>query len=88
MKLLLRARLSPMQVIVAATRTAAIACGRGDTVGTIEAGKAADLILVAGDPLADIETLRDPLLVIKGGKVVSREIPGSPEGSGYSTRTP
>ena len=47
--------------------------GMGDEMGTIEAGKLADLLGVAGDPLADISVLRDRSrieLVVKGGDVV------------------
>jgi imidazolonepropionase-like amidohydrolase len=56
--------------IVAATRTAAALCQVEDRLGTVEPGKLADLIVVAGDPLEDIHNLRRLLLVIKGGQVV------------------
>ena len=61
--------LSPMQAIVAATKTAAAACRLDDKVGTIEAGKLADLVLVDGDPLADISILeqQERLTVFKEG---------------------
>jgi imidazolonepropionase-like amidohydrolase len=50
--------LTPMQAIVATTKTAA-ACARvGAVAGTLEGGKRADLIAVAGDPLADIAVLQ------------------------------
>jgi cytosine/adenosine deaminase-related metal-dependent hydrolase len=41
----------------------------GDKLGTIEAGKWADLVIVRGNPLKDIRTVRLPRLVIKGGRV-------------------
>ncbi|HSF32143.1 MAG TPA: amidohydrolase family protein [Candidatus Tectomicrobia bacterium] len=56
--------------IVAATRTAAELCRVQDRLGTIEPGKLADLIVVAGDPLEDIHNLRRLLMVIKAGEVV------------------
>lgn len=64
--------LTPMQAIVAATATSAELCGLSDQLGTVEAGKLADLVVVAGDPLADIEALAEPdniLLVLKEGAV-------------------
>ncbi len=50
---------SPMEAIVAATRNGAMACFMGDKTGTIEPGKSADIIIVDGDPLADIKVLQD-----------------------------
>jgi imidazolonepropionase-like amidohydrolase len=43
----------------------------GDQLGTVEAGKIADLIAVAANPLDDINNLRQLQLVIKNGRVVS-----------------
>ena len=51
--------LSAMEAIVAGTSNAARCCLLGDEVGTLEAGKQADFLLVEGDPLADIAILRD-----------------------------
>ncbi len=65
--------LTPMQAIVAGTRTSAELCGVAEKLGTVEAGKLADLVVVAGDPLANIDTLGDPaniLLVVKEGATV------------------
>lgn len=67
--------LSPMEAIVCATRNNAMVLGLEDEIGTLEAGKQADLIVVDGDPLADISVLRDReriLTVYKGGKAVPR----------------
>jgi imidazolonepropionase-like amidohydrolase len=67
--------LSPMEAIVCATRNNAMVLGLEDEIGTLEAGKQADLIIVDGDPLADISVLRDRekiLAVYKGGKAVPR----------------
>src|SRR6478672_9165461 len=63
---------SPMAAIVSATKTAADILGWGDRVGTIEAGKFADLIAVSGDPLRDITELEHVIFVMKGGVVYKR----------------
>ena len=59
-----------MQAIEAATRVGAEALGIDRTVGTIEAGKTADLIVVEGDPLTSISDLRNVKMVIQNGKIV------------------
>jgi imidazolonepropionase-like amidohydrolase len=65
--------LTEMEAIVAATRHAAACCRLGEQVGTLEAGKLADLLLVEGNPLVDITVLQDTakLTVYKGGRLVS-----------------
>lgn len=63
----------PMEAIVSATATNARILRRGHELGTVQAGKLADLIAVAGDPLADPAVFDDPdrvVLVIQGGRVV------------------
>ncbi len=73
MALLVQAGLSSMEAIRAATLHAAQACGRADALGTVEAGKLADLVVVDGNPLENIELLQDTRrirLVIKDGQVV------------------
>ncbi|MGO1855003.1 MAG: amidohydrolase family protein [Microbacteriaceae bacterium] len=62
--------MTPMQAIVAGTKTSAECCGVDDKLGTIEAGKIADIVVVAGDPLTDISAVADNekiLLVMKQG---------------------
>ncbi len=70
--LLVRAGMSPMDALVAATRTNALALGMGATHGTIAVGKAADLLVLRADPTADIRNTREIALVLKRGKVVER----------------
>ncbi|MBW2147531.1 MAG: amidohydrolase family protein [Deltaproteobacteria bacterium] len=68
-----RAGMSCMEVLVAATRNAAEACGLAKELGTIEPGKLADILVVEGDPLTDVGLLQDRSnirKVIKGGEVV------------------
>ena len=67
-----RAGLTPMEALVAATRTAAEAAGLGATHGTIAVGKAADLLVLRADPTANIRNTREILLVIRRGKAVER----------------
>jgi imidazolonepropionase-like amidohydrolase len=65
--------MSPMETIVSTTKTAAECLGWGDQVGTVEAGKFADIILLKTDPLKDIRSLENVdniPLVMKDGKVV------------------
>ena len=69
MEMLLAAGLTPLEVIEAATRHAARACGHGGELGTLEPGMLADVIVVDGDPLADLQALSQVLLVIKDGEV-------------------
>jgi imidazolonepropionase-like amidohydrolase len=49
--------------------------GWQDRVGSIEKGKYADLIAVAGDPLADITELQRVKFVMKGGKIIRYDLP-------------
>jgi imidazolonepropionase-like amidohydrolase len=60
---------SPADAIASATKTAAEIIGWSDRVGTIEAGRFADIIAVAGDPLRDITELERVAWVMKGGTV-------------------
>ena len=61
------AGLSPIQAIYAGTRSPAAALGILESIGTVEAGKEADLLVVNGDPSLDLECLRDVAAVFKGG---------------------
>ncbi|TMJ24416.1 MAG: amidohydrolase family protein, partial [Alphaproteobacteria bacterium] len=62
---------TPWQALLAATRDGAAICGVGHELGTIEVGKLADLIVVGGNPLEDIQNVRQLKLVLKEGVVVS-----------------
>ncbi|OGA37210.1 MAG: hypothetical protein A3G24_00315 [Betaproteobacteria bacterium RIFCSPLOWO2_12_FULL_62_13] len=71
--------MKPMDAILTATRNAAQALKREHELGTIEAGKLADLIAVDGDPLKDIACLQKKpniKLVMKEGKVYADRRPG------------
>jgi len=62
--------MSPMQIIVAATKNAAHVCRRDDSLGTLEPGKSADILVVDGHPLQDITALARPKLVMKSDVVI------------------
>jgi imidazolonepropionase-like amidohydrolase len=64
----------PMRAIESATRIAAEAMGWDDRVGTVAPGMLADLIAVAGDPIADITELERVRFVMKGGRVYRDEL--------------
>jgi len=65
--------MTPMQAIRTATTTAAELLGWSDKMGTIEAGKWADLVAVSGDPLKDITELERVKFVMKGGSVFKND---------------
>ena len=67
--------MTPMQAIRTATTTAAELLGWSDKMGTIEAGKWADLVAVSGDPLKDITELQRVKFVMKSGAVFKNELP-------------
>ena len=64
------AGLSPLEVIAAATGRSAREAGMGDSLGTIEAGKLADLLVINGNPLENLAALRDIDRVIKDGQIL------------------
>jgi enamidase len=70
LELLVEAGLSPLEAIQAATSRPARLLKRGGEIGTIEAGKRADVLAVAGDPLRAIGDLRNVRLVMQDGRVV------------------
>jgi imidazolonepropionase-like amidohydrolase len=62
--------MKPVEALQAATINASQLLGIADQVGTIEAGKAADIVAVNGDPLTDIKAINNVVLVMKAGEVV------------------
>ena len=71
LELMVRYGFTPMQAIVAATKTSSEVCRVNDKVGTLEPGKLADLLVVKGDPLGDIAILQDQerlMIVMKEGR--------------------
>jgi imidazolonepropionase-like amidohydrolase len=71
LELMVQYGFTPMQAIVAATKTSAETCRVDHITGTLEKGKFADLLVLRSNPLDNISVLRDPemfILVIKEGK--------------------
>ena len=71
---LVKAGMTPLQALQAATGWAAECLGWAGDVGTVEKGKLADLVVVAGDPLGDVSILQNPeriALVLKGGEIAA-----------------
>ena len=72
MRALREAGLPNLEILRMATSRAAEVLGLGDGVGTIKVGGVADLLLVDGDPLADLEAVGEVAMVAKEGRVVFR----------------
>ena len=70
LRLAVEGGMTALQAIEAATRVAAQACGVTSLVGTLEAGKEADLFVVGGNPLEDIERIADVQAVYLAGRRV------------------
>jgi imidazolonepropionase-like amidohydrolase len=76
------AMLSPLESIAAATSTPAKMLGLEGEIGTLAAGKRADLVLVGGDPSQDVSALRDVRWTVRDGVARTpeewmREAPGT-----------
>ena len=64
--------MTPAQALRSATTSAAELLGWSDQVGSIEAGKFADIVAVSGDPLGDVSVLEKVDFVMKGGKIYKK----------------
>jgi imidazolonepropionase-like amidohydrolase len=73
LELMAEAGLTPMQILVAATRDAARVFSATPAFGTVEPGKLADLLVLDADPLADVRNARRIRLVVKDGRVIERD---------------
>jgi imidazolonepropionase-like amidohydrolase len=67
---MVEAGMPPLEALRAATVNAATLLGAGDDLGAIAAGRYADIVAVAGNPLQDIALLNDVAFVMKGGTVL------------------
>lgn len=69
--------MSAMDAILAGTRNAADLLGLGGEIGTLETGKTADIVAVAGDPLKEIGQLTRPVFVMHRGSIVVEKAEGA-----------
>ena len=69
---MVRYGMTPMQAIQSATSVAAALLDQQENIGSLEAGRYADVVAVEGDPLRDITELERVRFVMKGGEVVKR----------------
>jgi hypothetical protein len=72
LSLLVEAGLTPMEALQSATRNPAAFLGRLDSLGTIERGKIADLVLLDANPLEDISNVQKINAVVLGGKLIPK----------------
>jgi imidazolonepropionase-like amidohydrolase len=72
LELLVGGGISPADVVVMATRNAARALGKLETLGTIDVGKLADVVLLRADPTRDIQNAKQIETVIKNGQIIDR----------------
>ena len=70
--LLVKAGLPPMEAIFTATRNAAELIGNPQDIGSVQAGRFADIVAVDGDPLSDISVLQKMQFVMKGGDIMKQ----------------
>ncbi|HET8676820.1 MAG TPA: amidohydrolase family protein [Blastocatellia bacterium] len=66
---MVEAGMPPIEAILSATRSGADLIGRPSDIGSIQAGRYADIVAVKGDPLADIKLLQNVSFVMKAGQV-------------------
>ena len=65
--------ITPMEAIVCSTQTSAECLGLEDEIGTLEAGKSADVLIVNGDPSEDITALHNVNTIVSQGAVAKRD---------------
>ncbi|MFH1821561.1 MAG: amidohydrolase family protein [Methanobacteriota archaeon] len=71
---LVKCGFSTTEALMASTKDSAVALGKESDLGTVEAGKIADLVVVDGDPLKDIKEIKKKIeIVIKDEKLINRE---------------
>lgn len=72
-----QAGIPELDILTMATRNGAAALGLADSIGTVEVGKRADLVVLGSDPTIAIAATRDIDMVLIGGRIVARERSGT-----------
>lgn len=72
-RLMESAGMDVMDIITAGTRNGAIVCGREDSLGSLEPGKIADILILNSDPLENTDAFLDVHMVLKEGYIVSSD---------------
>ncbi len=67
-----RMEVSPMEAIVCSTKNSAECLALSAEIGTLQTGKAADVVVVNGDPTKDIRALQEPDTIVARGEMVKR----------------
>ncbi len=70
LELLVAAGIKPFDVLTIATHNGAVLLGKADSLGSVEPGKLADLLMLSADPTADIENVKKIAFVMKGGQII------------------
>ncbi len=70
LELLVASGIKPFDVITIATHNGAVLLGKADTLGSVEPGKLADLLMLSADPTVDINNVKKIVLVMKGGQLI------------------
>lgn len=70
LELLAQAGIKPLEILTIATHNGAVLLGKADQLGSVEAGKLADLLMLSADPTADIDNVKRIVFVMKGGQLV------------------
>ena len=76
------AGMTPLQALRAATIAPATMLGAQAKIGSIEAGKYADILAVNADPARDISALRNIVMIMKGGRVYRNDLATTPQETG------
>jgi imidazolonepropionase-like amidohydrolase len=70
MRLLLQTGLTQIEAIQAGTKYAVFVCGHSEELGTLQPGKFTDIIVMKGNPLVDVGSMDQVIVIIKGGQIV------------------
>jgi imidazolonepropionase-like amidohydrolase len=70
LELLAASGIAPLEVIKIATYNSAVFLGKADQLGSVDAGKLADLVLLSKDPTVDINNAKSIVFVMKNGQII------------------